>query len=175
MPRPPPAAGTRTPLPLVTPPSPPPVRSRRGATAAILTTQSLTEGINSRADLVGKAIGTWDMYVDKLRAEGLPTFGFKWWVGTREGPLKCDWALGTSEGVGERGQRRNVARLPAFAHAAAWHSAESGSLVPPRCPAHAPPLPRPRPSARLRSQGDTGRRGEDALCAAQQPSGRPGR
>lgn len=52
--------------------------SSRGVTAAILTTQSLTEGINSRADLVGRAVGTWEEYVPKLRAEGLAAVGFKW-------------------------------------------------------------------------------------------------
>jgi ABC-type amino acid transport substrate-binding protein len=49
-----------------------------GATAAILTTSSLTGSIESRTDLIGKAVGTYEDYVDKLSAIGLPTIGYKW-------------------------------------------------------------------------------------------------
>ena len=58
--------------------SPNPPKTCSGATAAILTTRSLTEGIHSRADLVGKAVGTWTDYVDKLKADGIPTVGYAW-------------------------------------------------------------------------------------------------
>lgn len=44
----------------------------------MMTTSSLTEGITSRADLAGKAVGTWTDYVPKLRAEGIPAIGFEW-------------------------------------------------------------------------------------------------
>lgn len=43
-----------------------------------MTTTSMTEGIVSRADLVGKAVGAWDDYADKLRAQGIAAVGFKW-------------------------------------------------------------------------------------------------
>jgi hypothetical protein len=49
-----------------------------GATAAILTTSSLTGGINSRTDLIGKAVGTWEDYVDRLADSGLRAVGYKW-------------------------------------------------------------------------------------------------
>lgn len=49
-----------------------------GTTAAIMTTRSLTEGINSRADLAGKAVGTWTDYLEKLAKDGIPAIGYKW-------------------------------------------------------------------------------------------------
>ena len=43
-----------------------------------MTTQSLTGGISSRSDLVGKAVGTWTDYVDRLKGEGIPAVGYAW-------------------------------------------------------------------------------------------------
>ena len=49
-----------------------------GATAAILTTQQLTGTVKSKGDLLGKAVGTWTGYVDKLAKEDIPTIGMRW-------------------------------------------------------------------------------------------------
>jgi hypothetical protein len=65
-----------------------------GATAAILTTTSLTGGINSRNDLVGKAVGTWEDYVPKLNEDGLPTIGYKWDTEADEARMLADLRSG---------------------------------------------------------------------------------
>lgn len=48
-----------------------------------MTTKSLTQEVNGRSDLAGKAVGTWEDYVPKLEAEGIAAVGYKWWVGSR--------------------------------------------------------------------------------------------
>jgi len=51
-----------------------------GATAALLATQQLngSGGIKTRADLLGKAVGTWTGYVAQLAREGITTVGLRW-------------------------------------------------------------------------------------------------
>lgn len=72
--------------------------ARSGTTAAIMTTRSLTEGINSRADLAGKAVGTWTDYLEKLAKDGIPAIGYKWWAGVGLGRAVCMLcALGACE------------------------------------------------------------------------------
>ena len=51
-----------------------------GATAAFLTTQQLTGATSTRADLAGRAVGTWTKYVDRLAKEGIPAVGMRWCV-----------------------------------------------------------------------------------------------